>query len=43
MMAACVNEVEEVFDTSASARLDQQVVECLSLLTSVQHGWLIEY
>lgn len=43
MTVACVNEVEEVFDTPASARLDQKGVECQTLLTSAQYGWLIEY
>lgn len=43
LSAACVNEVEEVFDTPASERLEQTMLECQSLLTSPQYGWMIEY
>lgn len=43
LSVACVNEVEEVFDTQASERLDQRMLECQSLLTSAEYGWLIEY
>ena len=43
LSVACVNEVEEVFDTPASERLDQRMLECQSLLTSAEYGWLIEY
>lgn len=43
MATACVNEVEEVFDTPASERLEQTMLECQSLLTSAQNGWMIEY
>lgn len=42
-MSACVNEVEEVFDTPASERLEQMMLECQQLLTSAEHGWMIQY
>lgn len=42
-MSSCVNEVEEVFDKPASQRLEERMNECKTLLTSAEHGWLIEY
>lgn len=42
-MTSCVNEVEEVFDASASERLEQKMQECKQLLTSAANGWMIEY
>ncbi len=42
-MSSCVNEVEEVFDASASERLEQKMQECKQLLTSATNGWMIEY
>lgn len=43
LSVACVNQVEEVFDTKASERLEQTMLECQSLLTSAEYGWMIEY
>lgn len=42
-LSGCVNEVEEVFDTPASERLDQKMKECQQLLTAPEHGWMIQY
>lgn len=42
-LSGCVNEVEEVFDTPASERLDQMMKECQQLLTAPEHGWMIQY
>lgn len=42
-MSSCVNKVEEVFDASASDRLEQKMQECKQLLTSATNGWMIEY
>lgn len=39
----CVTEVDEVFDKSASERLDEHLIECKELLLSAKNGWLIEY
>lgn len=43
LMSSCTNEVEEVFDTTASQRLEQHMLECQRLLTSAEHGWQIQY
>ncbi|WP_418991803.1 DUF4302 domain-containing protein [Alistipes sp.] len=42
-LSSCVNEVEEVFDNPASQRLEERMNECKNLLTSAQHGWMIQY
>ncbi len=42
-LSGCVNEVEEVFETPASERLDQMMKECQQLLTAAEHGWMIQY
>lgn len=42
-MSSCVNKVEELFDASASERLEQKMQECKQLLTSATNGWMIEY
>lgn len=42
-MGSCVNEVEDVFNTPASDRLEQAMLECKQLLSTPEHGWLIEY
>jgi len=42
-MGSCVNEVEEVFETPASDRLEQAMLECKQLLSTPEYGWLIEY
>ncbi len=42
-LSGCVNEVEEVFETPASERLDQMMKECQQLLTAAEHGWMILY
>lgn len=39
----CVTEVDEVFEKSASERLDEHLIECRELLLSAKNGWLIEY
>lgn len=43
LSVACVNQVEEVFDTKASERLEQTLLECQTLLTAPEYGWMIEY
>ncbi len=40
---SCVNEIEKVFDETASERLNAMVLECKELLVSPEHGWLIHY
>ncbi|MBR5465270.1 MAG: DUF4302 domain-containing protein [Alistipes sp.] len=42
-LSACVNKVEEVFDVPASERLEQCMIDCQKLLTSAEHGWMIQY
>lgn len=43
LAVGCVNEVEDLFDKSASERLNAQMVECRDLLTSASNGWMISY
>ncbi len=40
---SCVNEIEDIFDASASERLNVKLQECKELLTSQEYGWLIHY
>lgn len=42
-LGACTTEVEDVFDTPASERIEQKTLECKTLLTSAEYGWMIEY
>ncbi len=42
-LGACTTEVEDAFDTSASERIEQKTLECKTLLTSAEYGWMIEY
>lgn len=43
MPVSCVYEIEDVFEQSASQRISAKVSECADLLTSAEHGWLIQY
>ncbi len=43
MSVSCVNDIEKVFDTSASDRMNDRLLECKGLLTGSEHGWMIHY
>lgn len=43
LVYGCTTQVDEVFDQSASERLEGNAQECLELLTSASNGWVIEY
>ncbi len=40
---SCVNDIEKVFDESASDRLNEQLLKCKELITGPEYGWLIRY
>ncbi len=42
-LGACTNEVDEVFDTPASDRLNDRMLECQRLLAAPEHGWMVIY
>lgn len=42
-LAACSNDVDEVFDNSSSQRVDAAMTECKNVLTSAENGWLMKY
>lgn len=39
----CTTGVDELFDKTASERIDEHVTACKNLLVSTANGWLIEY
>lgn len=43
LLFSCNNEIEDVFDTSASERVQAMQDECWDVLTSAQNGWVMEY
>jgi len=43
ILFSCVGEVDDVFDTSASHRMEATLAEYRELLTSSENGWLADY
>lgn len=43
LLSSCVQEMDEIFEDSASARLENEVNKYRELLTQPQNGWLMEY
>lgn len=43
LLQGCVQDVDDVFDASASDRMNQALKEYRTLLSSSEQGWLMEY
>lgn len=43
LLQGCVQDVDDLFDTSASERMSQALKDYRSLLSSSENGWLMEY
>ena len=43
LMAACTNEVDDLFDTPAQQRINEEIKACQALLTDAEYGWALEY
>lgn len=42
-LAACSNDVDDVFDQSSSERINEAMTECKKVLTSAEDGWVMKY
>ena len=42
-LSSCLAEVEDYFDTPASARMEKEIVKYRELLPSPKYGWAMEY
>lgn len=43
ILFSCTTEVDDIFDTTSSERLEAQMLECKQLLVSAENGWVIQY
>lgn len=43
MVQACTNEVDDLFDTPASERVNEDIKACRELLISSEYGWKLDY
>lgn len=43
MCAACVNEVDDVFDRNATQRIEAALAECDAMLQDSEYGWRFDY
>lgn len=43
ILFSCTTEVDDIFDTTSSERLEAHMLECKQLLVSAENGWIIQY
>ena len=43
LLQACTNEVDDLFDSAAQQRLNEEIRVCKELLVSSQYGWKLDY
>ena len=43
LLQSCTNEVEDLFDTPAQQRVNEEIKACRALLTSSELGWKMDY
>lgn len=43
LLQACTNEVDDLFDTSAQQRMNEEIKACRALLVSSELGWKLDY
>lgn len=43
LLQSCVNEVDDLFDTPAQQRVNEEIKACRALLTSSEFGWTMDY
>lgn len=43
LLQSCTNEVDDLFDTPAQQRMNEELMACKTLLTSSELGWKLDY
>ena len=43
LLQSCTNEVDDLFDSSAQQRMNEEVKACRALLASSELGWRLDY
>lgn len=43
LLQACTNEVDDLFETSAQQRMNEEIKACRALLVSSELGWMLDY
>ena len=43
LLQSCTNEVDDLFDTPAQQRMNEEIKTCRALLASSELGWKLDY